>query len=299
MTALTLTDVTLRDGGHLNDFHFSDEQINKIISAVDHCGIDFIEVGYRNGALKDINNIGVAGLCPDEYLIKCKQQMKKSKMAVMAHCDNIKQEDIIALKQCGVSLLRLAVQKGEVELAKPLIQYAKEAGLLTSVNFTHVSQYDYQDIYNAIENIIPFAPSIIYLADSNGSIHPDKVATIYKHCTTHYPTAFGYHAHDNIGLAQTNAIAAMTGGAQYIDASLAGASRGVGNARLELFIAYLHSMNMHQYDLYPLIDASNFVRETLPKCGYVSEEEFLRGTLNLSAKQVNAQKNTKLKGYKT
>jgi 4-hydroxy-2-oxovalerate aldolase len=50
-------------------------------------------------------------------------------------------------------------------------------------------------------------------------------------------TAVGFHAHDNLGCAVANTLAAIGAGATYIDASLAGLGAGAGNLATELFAA--------------------------------------------------------------
>lgn len=69
MDPLKILDVTLRDGGHINNFHFKNEDVVTIITALDSANIEYIEAGYRNGSISPIENIGVAGLSPDEYLL--------------------------------------------------------------------------------------------------------------------------------------------------------------------------------------------------------------------------------------
>ncbi len=297
MGSLKILDVTLRDGGHINNFHFTDEEISTILPALDSSGIEFIEVGYRNGSISPIENIGIAGLCPDDYLLQCKRYITKAKIAVMAHCKNINRDDIKALKKCGVSLLRLCIPRGEHTAAFPFIQYAKEEGLLVSINLIHISQYKLEAIFEAVESLIPYHPTMIYFADSNGCLHPERVTAIYEYCTSHYKIPFGYHGHDNIGLAQMNTLAAMQAGAVHVDASLAGAGKGIGNLKMEYFIAYLQSNKIQQYEILPLIAASNYVRDIL-KCGYVSVDEFTRGILDLSTEQLKAFKTTSQQGIK-
>ncbi|MBS0285801.1 MAG: 4-hydroxy-2-oxovalerate aldolase [Proteobacteria bacterium] len=298
MSSFKLLDVTLRDGGHHSNFHFTDEQLDKIIPAIDATKVDFIEVGYRGGSISPIPNIGIAGLCPDEYLLKCQKLIKNTKMAVMVHCQNINKDDIKALKKCGVSLVRLCIQKGEHKLAIPFIGYAKEAGMLVSTNFIHISQYPQDVIIEAVDSVIPYEPSMIYFADSNGCLHTHRVTALYEYFTKHYNIPFGYHAHDNIGLAQTNVLAALNAGAKFVDASLAGASKGIGNLKLEFFVAYLYSIKNYQFELEPLIAASNYVRDIFPECGDVSEGEFLRGIFDFSTKQLAQHIASGKKGFK-
>src|SRR5579872_1976943 len=98
MANLKMIDVTLRDGGHLNSFRFTDEAIYTILTALDASGIDYIEIGYRNGFIRPIENIGITGLCPNDYILRSKELIKKSKIAIMAHCKNINRNDIEELK---------------------------------------------------------------------------------------------------------------------------------------------------------------------------------------------------------
>lgn len=296
MNAFKIIDVTFRDGGHINDFHFSDNQIKEIITALDSAKLDFIEVGYRNGSISDIKNIGPAGLCPNDFLVKCKSYFSHSKMAVMAHCKNINESDIHELKDCGVDLLRLCIPKGSHTEAYALIKSAKQAGLMVSTNLIHISQYTDNEIFEVSKEIQKHNPDMIYFADSNGCLHTERVSKIFQTCTPKHELAFGFHSHDNIGLAQCNTIAAINHGAQYLDASLAGAGKGIGNLRLEFFIAYLHSINNKQYEWPIICKASNMIRQTLIKNQLITEGEFIRGILDLSTKQLGEYLNAHFKG---
>ena len=130
-------------------------------------------------------------------------------------------------------------------------------------------------------------PDIIYFADSNGSLMPEQVTRIYEKYTRHYPSTFGFHAHDNIGMAMTNTIAAIAAGAQYIDASLGGMGKGIGNLKTEFFIAYLHANNIKKYNLHETLVAANFVRQAL-HIGqeHIEMDEFIRGIHDLSTAQI-------------
>ncbi|MCR4933660.1 MAG: hypothetical protein K6A29_05630 [Lachnospiraceae bacterium] len=50
---IRVLDVTLRDGGCVNNFNFGTEYMQDILSAQEQSGVDFIEVGYldsKNGS---------------------------------------------------------------------------------------------------------------------------------------------------------------------------------------------------------------------------------------------------------
>ncbi|VEG92055.1 4-hydroxy-2-oxovalerate aldolase [Legionella spiritensis] len=287
MNALKVLDVSLRDGGHRTNFHFSREELKHIIGLLDKAGLDYIEIGYRNGSLHPIPDIGCAGLCEQDYLAYCRSLMKQSQMAVMVHPEKVSASDISELKQNGVDLIRICVIRGGVATACPVIDMVREYGMRVSVNFIHASQYQERELDHVVATAMKHQPDLIYFADSNGSLQPVRVQKIFQIYTQRYPAAFGFHAHDNLGLAQTNTLAAIEAGAQYVDASLAGMGKGTGNLKTEFFIAYLHACGLPNYDLDEVVAAANYVRRVL----HIGQEElemdeFIRGIADLSTAEM-------------
>ena len=287
MKNINILDVSLRDGGHRTNFHFADADLEAMLTSLDNSGIDCIEIGYRNGSIRPIANIGRAGLCDKAYLDACRSWITKTKMAVMVHPANVSEVDMRELSDSGVGLIRICVPRGGVALACPVIDMVKAAGLQVSVNFIHASQYQEQDMDAVVERVVQHKPDMIYFADSNGSLMPDRVQSIYEKYTQRYETVFGFHAHDNIGMAQANTLAAIDAGAQYIDASLGGMGKGIGNLKTEFFITYLHAKKINKHNLQCILDAANYARQAL-NIGQelIDMDEFVRGVHDLSTAQV-------------
>ena len=283
MNPITVLDVSLRDGGHRTNFHFTDSELQGIIEPLDKAGLDYIEIGYRNGSLHPIANLGRAGFCDKAYLLFCQSLIKSAKMAVMVHPKNVTVAHLLELKNCGVQLIRICVEKGGLDGALPIIQQAQAIDLEVSVNFIHLSYYSETELDEVVEKVSQYHPDVVYFADSNGSLLPQKISIIYEKYTSRYAFPFGFHAHDNLGLAQANALAAISAGARFIDASLAGMGKGTGNLKTEFFIAYLQAIQIKKYHLQPLLTASNFVRSDL-KIGHEALEmdEFIRGISDFS-----------------
>ncbi|MGC1182148.1 4-hydroxy-2-oxovalerate aldolase [Legionella sp.] len=280
---IQLLDTSLRDGGHRTNFHFQDNELEEILPSLDHSGIDYIEIGYRNGSLQPIEHLGRAGFCDKKYLLFCSSLIKNAKIAVMVHPQNVNQDDLIELKNCGVDLLRICIAKDDFSSSIPIIQMAKKTGLHVSVNFIHISYYTNAELDKSIKEASKYHPDIIYFADSNGSLLPRRIKELYNRCINHYPISFGFHAHDNIGLAQANALTAMETGVKFIDASLAGMGKGTGNLKTEFFTAYLQAANIKKYNLHDILNAANYVRDVL-KIGHevLEMDEFIRGITDLS-----------------
>lgn len=299
MNKIEILDASLRDGGHRINFHFQDEHLQNVLKPLDQSGVEYIEIGYRNGPLHPVENMGRAGVCEKNYLSFCQSLIKKAKIAVMAHPNYINENDLKELQDCGVQLLRVCIVKNELSEAIPTIELAQKMGMEVSVNFIHMSYYTDKELEEVVQQVSHYHPDMIYFADSNGALLPSRVEDIYSRLTKIYSIPFGFHAHDNLGLAQANAIAAMHSGAHYIDTSLAGMGKGTGNLKTEFFIAYLEAINSSTYDLHQALTAANYVRNAL-HIGHESIEmdEFIRGISNLSTadlKSYNVQKTSQKK----
>lgn len=291
MDTIRILDASLRDGGHRTNFHFNNNELQEILRPLDNSGIEYIEIGYRNGSLHPIENLGRAGLCEKDYLLFCQSLIKNAKIAVMVHPENVTKSDLQELKDCGVYLVRICIAKGGVETAYPVIALCKELGLETSVNFIHMSYYDEKELDEVVEVVSKHQPDMIYFADSNGSMLPSKIQAIYGKYTKQYTIPFGFHAHDNLGLAQANALAALSNGVLYIDVSLAGMGKGTGNLKTEFFTAYLHAIDIKKYNLPEILSAANYVRKALG-IGHedLEMDEFIRGITDLSTADLKRYK---------
>ena len=290
--SIKLLDVTLRDGGSKVNFQFSPHLIKNMLSQLDDAGLDYIEIGYRNGLLTPSKTLGVAGNCPSNYLTFCKKIIQKSKLSVMAHPNNLGYDDLAELKDCGIDLLRLCLKKGELNQLAFLLEKTKRLKLNFSVNLTQISHYCENELDKTLAFLSEFEPNMIYFADSNGSLFPEKIEPLYAKFTKSYSNCFGFHAHDNLGLAQANAISAIHGGAQCIDVSVMGLGKGVGNLRSESFIAYLCAIGTNKYDLYKVISAANQLQEFLNYSkAPIKVEDFMRGIFDVSL--VEAEKKAK------
>ena len=68
---------------------------------------------------------------------------------------------------------------------------------------------------------------------------------------------FGFHAHDNCGLALKNSMCAIDNGAKWIDSTIMGMGRGAGNVSTEdLFLKEIKKKKKKKYNLKPIKELS-------------------------------------------
>ncbi|MFA1563199.1 beta/alpha barrel domain-containing protein [Aliivibrio fischeri] len=238
-------DVTLRDGGYLNNFEFSLEYAIQHVRNISLSNVEWIEIGYKNGSFKKIDHIGITGVCDNEYVSKIHQAVPDANLCVICHTKNISKSDIKHLSENGVGFLRLCINLENcsdeyVYQTLSYSEYAKSLGMLVSINAVRVSQTKLNKLIDFVWTAEKYGVDIIYLADSNGSLTPKLV---HKYISTlvnaSHTMKIGFHAHDNINMAMANSIEALLTGAEYIDSSLLGMGKGSGNLNIESWISYV------------------------------------------------------------
>ena len=102
---IRVLDATLRDGGLVNNFHFTDDFVNALYRANVKAGVDYMEFGYKaSKELFDVNKFGKWKFC-DEADIRAivgdnNSDMKIAVMADVGRCDY--KNDILSKKDIAV-----------------------------------------------------------------------------------------------------------------------------------------------------------------------------------------------------
>ena len=260
-----LLDATFRDGGFVNNFNFSPEVVNHIISELDKTGIDYIEVGYRNGLMNGVlPSMGVESKCPKEYLNHCRKLIQSADLTVMCFPKNLQPSDYKEMQDCGVNSLRMCIaSEHDLSLNVKAIELAKNCGFKVFINIVFISQFNLTALPSLVSEIAQYTPQAIYFADSAGHLTPEKISHIFSMASQHCNSAFGFHGHDNLFLAQANALFAMSSGVTYIDATLAGMGRGVGNLRTEGIVSLLCSLGCTKYNVPKILSLADYVHSTV------------------------------------
>jgi 4-hydroxy 2-oxovalerate aldolase len=281
MEKVKIIDVTLRDGGYKNNFTYSPKTIKHILMELDKSGIDYIEVGYRNGSFKHIPDIGPTGLCDRTYLEYCRKEIQQAKLTVILHPKNLQQQDYEDMYAANVECVRICFPNQNTALGFQAIKWAQRYSFEIFVNFTRMTHTSISELIQLISSLSNYNIKGIYLADSNGSLKPNQAKEIFTQLIkiTHVP--LGFHPHDNLSLAQANAITAIQQGVTFIDSSLYGYGKGVGNLKTEAIVSFLHASGVYRHDLCRLLDAANYVKR-LSDEKQIPVHDIIMGVFDLS-----------------
>jgi 4-hydroxy 2-oxovalerate aldolase len=259
--SIRVIDATLRDGGIVNDFFFTDEFVKELYKTNIEAGVDYMEVGYKaSKKLFDKAKFGKWKFCDDEDIVKVigDNAEKKVKLAVMAdvgRCDF--REDILPRSESPVDLIRVACYVHQIPGALEIIEDAKKKGYEVSCNIMAISTAQEGDIKVALDMIGQSPVDCIYIVDSYGSIFPEqmqRICALYKEYADKYNKQLGIHAHNNQQLAFANTIEACGDGVDWLDATYNGMGRGAGNCFMENLLAFLKNPKYKVYETLKFIE---------------------------------------------
>lgn len=222
-----LLDVTLRDGGYLNAWKFSREQMHRTVAYAISCGADIVEIGYvddRPGLAE------AASLCP-AVLEDFQSYRDRVGLAVM--CRPSVQDPLTVLRnrRSLIDLVRIPVDLRMPVLAAGLAEICASLDIPHTYNLTNIGCHPSSRIAAAFR-ALPDTAVATYIADSRGSLRPDDISGIYEVLRSVRDTTFGFHAHNNLGLARENTAAALDSNVDWIDGSLLGIGLGGRNLHL-------------------------------------------------------------------
>ncbi len=250
-----VVDATLRDGGLVNDFYFTDEFVKALYLANLRAGVDYMEFGYKaSREMFDVNKFGKWKFCRDEDIRAIVgENATDLKLAVMADVGRCDKTDIINRADSPVDLIRVATYLNTIPGAVDMIEDAVKKGYEVSCNIMAISNTQEGDLKAALDILGRSPVDVFYIVDSYGAMYPEQIARladIYLEAAAKYDKKVGIHAHNNQQLAFANTIEAVGDGVDWLDATYASMGRGAGNCAMELLLGFLRNP---KYNVYPAI----------------------------------------------
>lgn len=269
--SIKVVDATLRDGGLVNDFYFTDDFVKALYQANIDAGVDYMEMGYRaSKKIFDESKFGKWKFCSDDHIREIVGENDTDlKLAIMADIGRHDKNDFDEKVNSPVDLVRVAAYIHQMPEAIDMVEDAAKKGYETSCNIMAISNSQEEDIKVALDMLGKTPVDVIYIVDSFGSLYPEQIARIadlYLNFAAKYNKKIGIHAHNNQQLAFANTIEACTVGVSYLDATMSGMGRGAGNCNMELLLGFLRNP---KYSLNPVLKFLQNQMLPLKKTGLV------------------------------
>jgi 4-hydroxy 2-oxovalerate aldolase len=265
MSKILISDPTLRDGNHAVKHQLTIEQVAAYAAAANAAGVPIVEVGHGNGMGASSLQVGLSLLDDNAMLRTARENLTTSKLGIfMIPGFATINKDLRPALDLGVDVVRIGSHCTEADTTQRHIGFAREHGkeVYGVLMMSHMATGEV--LLQECRKMESYGAEGVILMDSAGASLPSQVAEKVKRLVDHLAIAVGYHAHNNLGLAVANSIAAAQAGAVILDGTACGFGAGAGNTPLEVLVAVLEKSGyVTGINLYKMLDAANLVREKL------------------------------------
>ncbi len=248
-----LLDCTLRDGGYITNWRFSDEVIRSITQGLSSANLDYVEVGYLNSQDNYQGNttqFDTAKRADDV----CKPNTDRTIYLAMADVQKFSDMDIEPYDNGYISGIRVVFYKHQIEEGIKLSRRVKECGYKLFVQPMVTIDYSTDEYARLLDEIARIEPYAVSIVDSFGYMMKEDFRNYFRILDNSLDNdaRIGFHSHNNLDLAFVTAQDVLDYNTQrnlIIDCSLYGMGRGAGNLNTELIARYYNQLLGEKYDI--------------------------------------------------
>ncbi len=257
-----VTDTSLRDGSHARHHSFTTAEVRAVVGALDDAGMPVIEVTHGDGLGGSSFNYGFSAVDERELIAAAVDEAKRAKIAALMLPGLGISDDIRAVHDLGVSVIRIATHCTEADIAEQHFTISREMGLET-VGFLMMAHTLEPAKLAAQARIMAHSGcQCVYVVDSAGAMILDDAAVRVEALCAELggDAQVGFHGHENLSLSLANTILAIRAGAVQVDGSTRRLGAGSGNTSCEALAAVTDRLGIRTgLDVLKMIDAAEDV----------------------------------------
>ena len=249
---IQILDTTARDGEQSPGICLSKDQKTILAKKLEKMGVNIIEAGFAANGASEFECIqSVAKHCQTASvcsLARCLTSDIDKAAEALAYAKQPRIHCFSPTSDIQRQYLGETDNHVQLEQIRKSILHAKKHFDIIQWSAMDATRSDCEFLCSAIEVAINSGASVINLPDTVGIATPETYQALFTTMVKKFPKAiFSAHAHNDLGLATANTLAALNGGARQIEVTINGIGERAGNAALEETVVAIKT----RPDVYP------------------------------------------------